>query len=162
MEQLIAQLWGLTPWHWAALGVALTAIEVMVPSTFLIWPAMSAFAVAVALWIDPNIEWRAQVLGFAILAVISSGIWAAYYVKRQKSGDHPTLNRRLDRYTGRRLVLEHGLAATGGPIVLGDSEWPARPAGDGAIAPGTTVEVTGNDGGLLIVAPLAESGTPAA
>jgi len=153
MDEFVAWLWDVEFWHWWALAVALVAIEVFVPSTLMLWPAASAFVLGVVLLIEPDVDWRYQLLLFAVLAVASSLAWAAWGRKHPGRTDHPKLNVRGQRYVGRRVALDEPLQGGRGRVRIDDTWWNAKTE-DGADLPaGGEVEVTGADGITLVVRP---------
>ena len=97
MDEFIAWLWDASYWHWWAFAVALIGIEAIAPSTFLIWPAVSAVAVGFALAIDPEIDWRYQILAFALLSMISNLGWFFWLKRHPSKSDRPALNWRRHR-----------------------------------------------------------------
>ena len=56
-------------WHWWVLAVALVTLEMLAPSTVLLWPGISAAIVGIILLIAPSLDWEFQVLIFAVLSV---------------------------------------------------------------------------------------------
>ena len=76
MDEIIAWLWTLDFWHWWAIGIVLIALEAFVASTFLLWPAISALVMGFIVLLAPDMEWRIQVILFAIMAVITSIVWS--------------------------------------------------------------------------------------
>jgi len=70
---VISFIQALGPWTWVAVGLLILGIEIMMPSTLLLWPGLSALAVGfitLVLGTDAAIwPWQAQLIGqTAILA----------------------------------------------------------------------------------------------
>ncbi|MBT5416223.1 MAG: NfeD family protein [Rhodospirillaceae bacterium] len=149
MDAYIAWLWEISYWHWWAFAVLLIAIEILVPSTLLIWPAASAFVIGVAIAGAPSLDWRIQVLAFAVLAVVSTYIWQRWRQRRPAETDSPTLNLRGQSYIGRRLTLGENLQEGRGRIQLDDTWWLAESETGEAIAAGARVEIVAVESALL-------------
>ena len=75
MAEIAELLHNLEFWHWWVLAAVLIALEVLAPSTVLLWPGIAAAIVGVVLLISPDVGWQGQVLLFAVLAVVSLGVW---------------------------------------------------------------------------------------
>ncbi len=149
MDEFIAWLWQVSYWHWWALGIFLLAIEVFVPSTFLIWPGMSAGVVGVIVAFVPDLDWRMQVLTFAVLAMASTVAWLTWLRRHPTQTDDPTLNVRAQRYVGRRVTLAETLVNGRGRIKLDDTWWLVESDDSGSIEEGVTIEITGADSTTL-------------
>lgn len=138
-------------WLWLALGLFLAAAEILVPGFFLIWLAAAAVLTGLLVWLVP-IGMPLQVLFFAVVAFI------AVLAARRMLRDHPMeeldpkMNRRGARLAGETAVVVQAIEAGQGRVRHGDSEWLARGA-DAAI--GARVRITGSDGAVLLVEPLA-------
>ncbi len=142
-------------WHWLALGGILAGLEILAPGIFLIFPGLAAVAVGVALIAVPDMDWRIQLLLFAVLAVAFIFIGRRIYGRMSESADHGGLNRRADRLVGQVYPLAGAMTGGRGRVRVGDSDWMAR-LGGGAmddLPAGTAMRVTAIDGATLIVAP---------
>ncbi len=151
MDEFVAWLWDITYWHWWALAVLLVAFEVLVPSTFLLWPGLSAVAVGGIVLVFPDLDWRLQMLAFAVLAVATSVGWQLWLRKHPTVTDQPLLNVRGQSYVGRRVRLDQDLADGRGRIRIDDTSWSAVSEDGTTIRAGETVEVTGADSATLKV-----------
>jgi membrane protein implicated in regulation of membrane protease activity len=141
-------------WHWWALGGALAIVEAFLPGFVFLWLGIAAGLVGCLLWLWPGVGPDFQVLLFAALAVASVLGWRRWQRGHPATSDQPHLNRRGAQYVGRQSVLVEPIANGRGRIRLGDASWtvtgPDLPAG-------ATVEVTGADGVVLQVRPLARA-----
>jgi len=142
---------GISPWWWVAFGVALGAVEMATMSFFLIWPALAAVLVALALLVSPETGGEAQIVIFAVLAILLTfaGRWAMHRVGVfDQSGG--TLNSRAHRMIGR-----HGeVAAFSGPegvVVIDGIRWKAIWPATAHAAPGDRIVVKGAEGMTLKV-----------
>jgi len=136
-------------WHWLALGVALAALEIVLPGAVLIWFGAAAFCVGGLLLLAPETSLGTQLLAFAILAPLwlGAGLW---WRKRGAATSEAAVNIGAGRLIGQRGKLETALENGRGEMRLGDSIWPVS----GPDLPqGSNVVVTAVDGALLIVSP---------
>ncbi|NKB49114.1 MAG: NfeD family protein [Alphaproteobacteria bacterium] len=154
MEEIIAWLWMLDFWHWWAIGIALIALETFVVSTFLLWPGISALIMGFVVLAVPDMDWRIQVILFAILAVITSIGWQRWLSNNPTKSDHPNLNVRGASFIGRRVTLAEPLANGRGRMEIGDGWWTVSSQSGDDIDAGVDVEVVDSDGGTLTIKPV--------
>ena len=144
-------------WHWLILGVALAALEAVLPGIFLIWLGIAAIATGLILLplppllLLPAIPWQAQVAIFAVLSVVSVLIGVRFDQKSRKKLSGSFLNRRGHRHVGKELVLDTAImGGAKGQVSIGDTVWhvtgPDLPSG-------ARVRVTGVEGAALVVEP---------
>ena len=148
-------------WHWIAIGLALAAAEMVLPTNMLLWfgiaGVVTGLVVAIA---EIGAAW--QLVVFATLAFVSyfPVRWAA--ARRVRSGDESrddTLNRRGRSAIGHRVTVIEAIQNGYGAVLFGDSRWRATCKQD--VPEGAKVEVTGVDGTTLKVKPLpAAAGGP--
>jgi len=140
-------------WIWVAFALALLGIEILMPSSFLLWPGLAALLVGIATLVlgldNPSWPWQAQVLVFLVASLIIAW-FGRDYVKRRKldDGDKPTLNERGAQLMGQTATLLSAIENGQGRAKIGDTSWVVRGPN---IAKGKTVRVTGYDGSVLIV-----------
>ncbi|MDH3739516.1 MAG: NfeD family protein [Alphaproteobacteria bacterium] len=154
MDEIIAWLWMLDFWHWWAIGIVLIALEAFVASTFLLWPGISALVMGFIVLVAPGMDWRIQVILFAILAVVTSVGWQRWLRKNPTKSDHPNLNVRGASFIGRRVTLSEPLANGRGRVEIGDGWWTVSTVDGETLAAGVDVEVVDSDGGTLTVKPV--------
>lgn len=135
-------------WHWWALGIALVAIEAMVPGTHFVWMGGAAFVIGGLLLLWPSAPLEIQILLFAVLSVAAIVVWRMYSRSRPVQTDQPALNRRGTQYLGQSFVLSEPITNGSGRIRIGDTTWKA--SGPDAAA-GAVVRVVGVDGVVLRV-----------
>ena len=99
-------------WHWLALAGIFAALEIFAPGVFLIFPGIAAVVVGITILLLPELDWRLQLLLFAVLAVAFIFIGRRIYGRISQSEDHHSLNRRADRLIGGVYPLTS--AMTGG------------------------------------------------
>ena len=154
MDEIIAWLWTLDFWHWWAIGVALIALEAFVVSTFLLWPGISALVMGFIVLAAPDMDWRVQLILFALMAVVTSVGWQRWQRSHPTQSDHPNLNVRGASFIGRRVTLVEPLANGRGRIEIGDGWWIVSSLNGESIAAGVAVEIVESDGGTLTVKPV--------
>jgi len=53
-------------WHWLALGVALAAVETVLPGAFFLWLGIAAFATGLIKLIFGGLSWEGQAIIFGV------------------------------------------------------------------------------------------------
>jgi len=139
---------GVQFWHWWILAALLAAVEAMLPGMFFIWFGAAAAIVGLIVLILPDIGWELQVVLFAMLAAAAVLIARSLLHRHPPETDDPTLNRRAERYIGRRFTLESAIVNGRGSIRVDDSVW--RASGP-ELAAGRRVKVVGVEGSILKV-----------
>lgn len=150
---VISLIQALGPWTWVAVGLLILGIEIMMPSTFLLWPGLSALVVGLITLIIGNEAaiwpWQAQVLVFLILSVMIAVIGKRIMKNKDyNKSENPNLNERGAQLIGQTAILADPIANGMGRIKIGDTTW--RVKGDDAKA-GAKVTVVDYDAGTLIV-----------
>ncbi|MCP5379664.1 MAG: NfeD family protein [Novosphingobium sp.] len=138
-------------WAWLAIGLVLGAAEMAVPGVFLIWLAGAAIITGLLTWILP-IGLPLQIVIFAVLAIVAVFAGRNYLRRNPVAAADPNMNRRGARLVGETVVVTQAIEGGTGRVHHGDSEWLAR--GPDAV-PGTRMRITGSDGAVLIVEPVA-------
>jgi len=117
--------WLLEPvyWNWWVLGVALMAIEALVPGFFFLWMGVAALLVGLTLTILPEMPWTWQVFLFALLSVGSIVAWRMRLRRHPTRTADPLLNRRGHQYIGRVFTLDAPVINGHGKIRVDDSTW---------------------------------------
>lgn len=154
MDEIIAWLWMLDFWHWWAIGIALISLEAFVVSTFLLWPGISALVMGFVVLVVPDMDWRLQLVLFAVMAVITSLGWQRWLRNNPTKSDRPNLNVRGTSFIGRRATLAESLANGRGRLEIGDGWWIVSSLNGDDIAAGVDVEVVDTDGGTLTIKPV--------
>lgn len=135
-------------WHWMALGVALAALEMLVPGAFFLWLGIAAILTGVVQLIFPGMSIEAQAINFAVFAVVSTVVWLILWRRRPIDTDKPNLNARGMRLIGLQLTLEDPIVNGQGTAKVGDSVWRIR--GPDFVR-GTRVKVVDVEGTVLVV-----------
>lgn len=143
----------LGPWVWVAFGLLLLGIEMLAPSTFLLWPGLAAVIVGLITLVvgteSPAWPWQAQVVVFLLLSLLTAWFGKKYVKQyRLEESDKPGLNDRGTQLIGQTAILKEAISEGYGRATVGDTTW--RVKGEDAKA-GTRVKITGSDGSLLLV-----------
>lgn len=151
MDEYLTWLLEVSHWHWFALAVILAGFEVMSMSFFLLFPAIAAVIVGIVVYADPTLDWRFQLLIFAVLSVVATMLGRGW-VRRFRSSDGPMLvNVRGSTYVGRKVRLDEALEQGQGHIRLDDTWWSARALDGETIPAGSLVEIAEVDGTTMRV-----------
>ncbi|MGQ0455999.1 MAG: NfeD family protein [Hyphomicrobium sp.] len=135
-------------WLWFAAAVALFVLETVVPGIHFLWFGVAAAVVGLLALVTP-IAWQWQLIAFALIAIAS-----VFWVRRSSDPtvaktDEPVLNIRGAQYIGRKVIVADAIIGGRGKVRISDTVW----AAEGEDAPvGATVQVTGVDGTVLVVA----------
>ena len=135
-------------WHWWILGALLAAVEALAPGMFFIWFGAAALIVGLVALIIPGRGWELEVLIFAVLAAVAVFVGRKFLHRPARQSEDPALNRRAERYLGRRFTLETPIINGRGSIKVDDSVW--RAAGP-ELPAGRQVTVVGIEGTVLKV-----------
>ena len=146
---------GLNLWHWLALGAILITLEIITPTTYLLWPGLAALVMGAFTAAMPDLTWQLQFLIYAVLAVAVSLAGRKFMPKPGDVVETSRLNRRADQYLGRRALAAENFVAGRGPVTIDDTRWPAQTLDGSSPVKGATLEVKATDGMLLKVAPVA-------
>ena len=138
-------------WLWIALGLALAALELLAPGVYLIWLAAAALATgALSFLFDVGVA--LEIVSFVSLSLIAVYSARRYLSYKPIISSDPLLNQRGGRMVGETALVVQPIESGSGRVKLGDSEWIARGPDTAA---GERVRITGNDGAILLVEPIA-------
>ena len=140
--------WLLEPvyWNWWLLGVALMAIEAVVPGFFFLWMGVAALLVGLLLTLLP-MAWTYQVMLFAVLSVGSIVAWRLRLRRHPTQTQDSLLNRRGHQYVGRVFTLDAPVVNGYGKIRVDDSTWKVVVNQD--CPAGARLRIVGVDGVIL-------------
>lgn len=138
----------LGPWSWWILGFSLLILEIIAPGVFFLWVGLAALVLGTAALLVP-LTWQAQIIGFAILALLFAVLGRRINNRFGKTAESPTLNQRGKQHIGRTYVLEDDLENGQGRIKVGDTFWLVR--GPDGLSAGASVKVIEAEGTMLIV-----------
>lgn len=147
MNALIAFFVNFGPEDWLVLGLVLLIAELLLGTTYLLWPAVAAFITALVALTGAT-SWIMDMGLFAVL-VLGLTAFGRPLVKRwREAGGDKLLNERSATLIGTRgqiTVFNNGA----GSVKLNDTIW--RATSDDALTPGETVIIDAVDGATLKV-----------
>lgn len=151
MAALVDFLAGLHLWNWVFLGLALCALEALVPGVHFLWFGLSALATGALAMLAQSlgipIGWPVQLVLFALLS-IASVYGVRHYASPDSQSDLPDLNARGAQLIGRTAIVADAISGGRGRVRIGDTMWAAQ----GPDLPaGTAARVTGAENTVLIV-----------
>ena len=135
-------------WIWLAIGGLLLAVEAMLSTEWLLWPAVSAGIVAVLTAVGFRPGLAAEVAIFALLTVIATVLSRRLVSKANPSG--PDVNDRDSRLVGQRARVVEAFVGGRGRVFVSGAEWSAEIEGEAPPA-GQDVVVDQVSGSLLKV-----------
>lgn len=146
---------GASPWWWVALALALGIFEILTLTFFLIWPALAALAVAIVLWIVPDMSGTGQIIMFAVLSAVATLAGRQWVLSRKPVTEDPGLNNRAAQLIGRTATLIEDLAGdTVGGVEVDGIRWRGRLTADITTATaGDVLRVQDVDGMVLLLSP---------
>lgn len=133
---------------WIGAAVLLGLAELLVPGVFLIFLALAAAIVGLAVFALPELPLLAQLGAFGVWSVVAVAIGKRWYVDYPVETSDPLLNDRAARMVGQTVVVTEAIVGGAGRVRVGDGEWPAR--GPNA-ASGARMRVTAVAGGVVEV-----------
>ncbi|MEM8571718.1 MAG: NfeD family protein [Pseudomonadota bacterium] len=143
---LLGLLDGISPIWWLAAGLILIGLRLVVSAAVLIWPAVAALFVSIAIWLNPPLSGLGQIGLFALFTLVL--LIAARAVQARSAGA-PFLGgrtkREADELVGREAVVENFHWHEGQVSIDGDL-WPARLDGRKSPEVGEEVRVIATDG----------------
>ena len=150
---MIELLQSLTAWHWLVFGVVLLGLELTLGTTYILWPAVSAIAVGVLLFVAPGMGWELQMLLFFLLSVATLVLGRSHFQRFVKGGEVADLNDPTVTLVGRQVRAVGDFTGTEGRVELGDTQWSARleDAADMPVALDALLYVRAVKGATLVV-----------
>ncbi len=151
---LIEYFAGFGLWNWVFLGLALCALETLIPGVHFLWFGLSALATAALAYVlqsaGVDFTWWLQLVLFAGLSFVTLYLVRRYAPPDGRS-DEPALNLRGAQLIGRTVVVADAITGGRGRVRVGDTLWPAR----GPDLPvGASARVTGANDTVLVIEPL--------
>lgn len=143
----------LGPWAWVIFALLLLGIEILAPSTFFLWPGLSALVVGLitlVLGTDNSIwPWQAQLLVFLGLSLVIAYFGRQYVSKRNmEESEQPNLNDRGVQLVGKKAVLTTAIVNGQGRARIGDTTWSVSGPD---LKAGQSVQIVDHEGNSLIV-----------
>ena len=132
-------------WIWLVFGIALTLLELVLPTFFILWFGIGAVLVSLISLAAPGLQLDMQVLLWVLLSSVTTALWFKLFRRKQ-----PDV-----RWTADSVLGEVGLLTAGvsefqkGRVrfqkpILGNEEWTC--IADSEIAAGERVRLTAIEG----------------
>lgn len=137
--------------RWGLIGLSLVGLELVTGTTYILWPALAALAVAVWVFFLP-LGWEMQFLLFFGLSMALLVVGHFYLRPLMKSDEPLNVNEPARALEGRRVIAAADFNNGEGRVKVGDTEWKAR-AESGDPVSGDKLVVTSVAGATLIVEP---------
>jgi len=128
-----------------------------VPGVFLVFIALAAAIVGVAVFALPDLPLPVQIGAFAVWSVVTVMIGRRWYRDYPVTGDAARLNDPAARLVGAVVTVERAIEHGSGRVTLGDGAWPARGP---ELSVGACARVVAVDAGVLVVEPIDAVGAP--
>ncbi|WP_395645503.1 NfeD family protein [Terricaulis sp.] len=147
MEAIVSLLAAIQPWHWLVLGLVLLISEMMSGTSYLLWPAVAAFATGLVSFSGAT-NWVVDVTLFAVLTIALTAFGRPLVQRWRNDGGLRNLNERGQSLIGVRATLTN-FADGVGAVKINDTIW--RAVSEDALAAGDHVEIAAVDGTTLRV-----------
>lgn len=144
---LVAFFTSLGPTHWLVLGLILLIAEMASGTTYLLWPAVAAFATAL-ISLTGATNWIAEMAIFAVLVIALTAFGRPLVQRWKRDGAASGLNERSMTLIGARGVIAN-FANGVGSVKVQDTVW--RAVSDETLEAGQPVVVDSVDGATLRV-----------
>ena len=141
-------------WYWLAAGVVIMILEIFAPGVIFLWLGAAAVATGLIVLAAPSLSVELQALIFAVLAVLCVVAGRLIYKSTPDKTDHPSLNRRAQKYVGEVYRLLEPTQEGRSKVKIGDTVWNVvTPDPAMELSEGAEVKVTGDRGTVLEVEP---------
>jgi hypothetical protein len=147
MDTVVSLLGQLAPEHWLIIGLALLIAEMATGTTYLLWPAVAAFATALVAWVAPT-DWVAEMIVFAALVVALTAFGRPLVQRWRSEGAASGLNERAAALIGAQAVVTE-FANGVGAVRVRDTVW--RAVSDEPLDPGQAAIIVSVSGTTLTV-----------
>jgi membrane protein implicated in regulation of membrane protease activity len=152
MEEFLQAVLDIGPYHWLALAALLIAIEMVMPTQYLMWPALAAaFVGLIGFLVDIPVV--GEVTVFSVLAVGLTVVSHRLFPP-ERSDAARWLNQRTDQLVGQTAIVAGDFRGGAGGVMLGDTRWAARSVDGSDLIDGTRVIVAHAESTLLVVKPV--------
>lgn len=147
MSSVASFLAELGPWAWFVAGLALFALETIIPGLHFIWYGVAALLVGF-LSVATGIDWQLQLVAFGLISVLTVLLVRRYSATAGTEGEAEALHSRSQEYVGRVVMVEDAIVAGRGKVRVGDSVWIAE---GNDMPKGTRARVVSSRGTVLVV-----------
>jgi len=148
---IVSLLEGMNATRWGLLGLGLFGLELFTGTTYILWPAVAAFVLAILVFILP-LSWEIQLVLFFIISMVLLVVGHKYLRPLLKSGEPSEVNDPGRVMLGRRVVAFSQFENGEGRVTVGDTQWKASTESADPKS-GDALVVTAVAGTTLIVEP---------
>lgn len=148
---IIAALETMNATKWGLIGLGLVGLELVTGTTYILWPAVAALAMAAWVFFLP-LSWEMQFILFFVLSTVLLVVGHLYLKPLMKSGEPADLNDPGRTMLGRRVVAFTDFENGHGRVTVGDTQWKASTNSDDPKI-GDKLVITSVAGATLIVEP---------
>ena len=152
---ILAFLESMNATRWGLLGIVLVGVELVTGSTYILWPAVAAFLVALGVAILP-LSWEIQFLVFAIISTALLVVGHFYIRPLLKSGEPSEINDPSRSMLGKHVTAFIDFDNGHGRVTVGDTQWKAASSGKDP-KEGDRLVITSVKGTTLFVEPVVEA-----
>jgi membrane protein implicated in regulation of membrane protease activity len=146
MDTLLALFTSFGPTQWLVLGLVLLTAEMVTGTTYLLWPAVAAFATALLSF--AGFGWAADWTVFAALVIVLTWFGRPLVERWRREKAATGLNERSQTLVGTRGVITV-FANGAGSVRINDTIW--RAVSDESLQTGQAVVIESVDGATLKV-----------
>lgn len=148
---ILSALESMNATKWGILGLLLVGLELVTGTTYILWPAVAALAMAAWVFFLP-LPWEMQFVLFFVLSTVLLVVGHLYLKPLMKSGEPADLNDPGRTMLGRRVTAFADFDNGHGRVTVGDTQWKAN-AESGNPKTGDALVITAISGATLIVEP---------
>ena len=148
---ILAFLESMNATRWGLLGIALVGLELVTGTTYILWPAVAALAVAIWVFFLP-LSWELQFILFFLVSMILLVVGHFYLRPLMKSGEPSDINDPGRTMLGRRVVAFTDFENGHGRVTVGDTQWKSSTESEDPKI-GDALVITAVAGATLIVEP---------
>lgn len=141
----------ITFWNWWIIATGLFVVELIAPSTILLWPAIGAAVLGFVALVVPGMPAEWQIFLFAIISVVTA-VFGVPFVKQRKLEGGPTgLNSRGEANIGRNARLEAKTSNGRGNAWIDGTRWTVKTQDGSDFSKEAHVKVVAADGATLTI-----------
>lgn len=137
-------------WNYLVLGGVLLALELVTTALLALFLASAAFALALLVYIFPDLSFMWQLCLYSLLSLISVWLWWIYHRRHppQKTDSASLLNNRAIALIGREITVDQAVLHHRARLYIDDSLWTIQGQD---FAQGDTVKIIDVKEGILLV-----------
>lgn len=112
-----------THWHWFVGALLFGMLEMLLPGVIFLWMGLSAILMGFVVLMLPDLALEYQLIGFAVLSIMTAIIARTYVGKKADTSDHPVLSERSKSFVGQIYLLQEDSINKVGKVKIGDTVW---------------------------------------